>query len=306
LPRGTPSKRATSSSFSTDPVRSLARRGRLKARMLSHRDRSAALDYLSLEPRDNLLLIDMVQSVGGGVSLNEIPPQVIGAWRHGVFEGAASLRPSMVLDTRMREDVREIFLPFLEAIETGLLKSADAVATPLWQQLSGRGRRALIDRRETAYALDPADEVAQPRVPGAIFRRAHEGDLEALVLVARASLREEQRPDPFDGDPTGFRRWVRGRMPRARVVELDSRVVFAGYADVRRPEGWLVQGVYTTPDARRQGCAALGMSGIIREAFSAGADHVQLAVVEGNAPAIALYERLGFRPFSQLRTVLFF
>jgi GNAT superfamily N-acetyltransferase len=287
-------------------VRSLARRNRLKARMLSHRDREAALDYLSRAPRDNLLLIDMVQGVGGGVSASEIPPQVVGAWRQGVFEGAASLRPSMVLDAHMHEEVRELFLPFLEAVETGLLKSADSVATPLWQKLAGRGRKALIDRRETAYALLPSDEVTRPPVPGAIFRPANEGDLEALVLVARASLREEKRPDPFDGDPTGFRRWVRGRMPRARVVERDGNVVFAGYADVRRAEGWLVQGVYTTREARGQGCAAFGMSGIIREAFASGADHVQLAVVEGNAPAIGLYEGLGFQPFSDLRTVLFF
>lgn len=274
--------------------------------MLSHRDREAALEYLSREPRHNLLLIDMVESVGGRALASEIPAQVVGAWRQGAFAGAASLRPSMVLDARMGEDVSELFLPYLEAVETGLLKSAEAVATPLWKKLSGRGRRALIDRLETAYALVASDEVAPPEIPGAVYRRAHDGDLEALVLVARASLREEKRPDPFDGDPTGFRRWVRGRMPRARVVELDSQVVFAGYADVRRPEGWLVQGVYTTPDARRQGCAALGMSGIIREAFASGADHVQLAVVDGNVPAIALYEGLGFRPFSRLRTVLFF
>jgi hypothetical protein len=32
---------------------------------------------------------------------------------------------------------------------------------------------------------------------------------------------------------------------------------------------------------------------------------VQLAVVEGNAPAERLYETLGFQPFARLRTVLF-
>ena len=35
------------------------------------------------------------------------------------------------------------------------------------------------------------------------------------------------------------------------------------------------------------------------------ADHVQLAVVGGNVPAAKLYERLGFSPFGELRTVLF-
>ena len=274
--------------------------------MLSQRDRAAALEYLSRDPRENLPLIDMALSLGGRSAASEIPAQLVGAWRQGLLDGAASLRPSMVLDSKMNEEVRELLLPYLEAVETGLLKSADRVATPLWESLSRRGRRALIDRRESAYALDPQDEVARPDVPGAVVRPAVDADLEALVLIARASLREENRPDPFDGDPTGFRHWVRGRMPRARVVEYESRVVFAGYADVRRSEGWLVQGVYTTPEARGRGFAALGMSRIIREAFSAGADHVQLAVVEGNTPAISLYEGLGFRPFLQLRTVLFF
>jgi ribosomal protein S18 acetylase RimI-like enzyme len=44
---------------------------------------------------------------------------------------------------------------------------------------------------------------------------------------------------------------------------------------------------------------------ICRRAFAAGAEHVQLAVVDGNAAAIALYEQLGFVRFARLRTVLF-
>jgi RimJ/RimL family protein N-acetyltransferase len=32
---------------------------------------------------------------------------------------------------------------------------------------------------------------------------------------------------------------------------------------------------------------------------------VQLAVIEGNEPAERLYERLGFRRFARLRTLLF-
>jgi predicted GNAT family acetyltransferase len=78
------------------------------------------------------------------------------------------------------------------------------------------------------------------------------------------------------------------------VVEWEGALRFVGYADVQRSEGWLLQGVYTWPEARRRGRAA-----------AAGASHVQLAVVEGNAPAEKLYEKLGFRPFARLRTVLF-
>ena len=82
-------------------------------------------------------------------------------------------------------------------------------------------------------------------------------------------------------------------------------MVFVAYADVRRPEGWLIQGVYTWPEVRRRGYARRGMDSIIREAFASGASHVQLAVVDGNEPAAALYRELGFESFAELRTILF-
>src|SRR4029453_1902848 len=130
-------------------------------------------------------------------------------------------------------------------------------------------------------------------------------DLDGLVQAARASLREEHRPDPFEGDPDGFRRWVAGRIPRASVVDLDGALRFAGYADVQRSEGWLLQGVYTWPEARRRGLAAAGVADLCRRAREAGAAHVPLALVAGNTAAERLYESLGFRTFARLRTILF-
>ena len=47
------------------------------------------------------------------------------------------------------------------------------------------------------------------------------------------------------------------------------------------------------------------MDSVIREAFASGAGHVQLAVVEGNERAMALYRHLGFESFAELRTILF-
>jgi RimJ/RimL family protein N-acetyltransferase len=136
-------------------------------------------------------------------------------------------------------------------------------------------------------------------------REAQSRDLDLLVDAARASLREEDRPDPFKGDPVGFRRWVRGRMPRATVAEVEAAVRFVGYADVQCERGWLLQGIYTWPRHRRRGLAAAGVSVLCRNAFAAAADHVQLSVVAGNTAAEGLYERLGFRPFARLRTILF-
>jgi ribosomal protein S18 acetylase RimI-like enzyme len=56
---------------------------------------------------------------------------------------------------------------------------------------------------------------------------------------------------------------------------------------------------------RRRGFAAAAMSGLVDEALEAGAEHIQLAVIEGNEPALNLYRKLGFYSFARLRTVLF-
>lgn len=277
---------------------------RTRAQLVTARDRDAVLVHLAREARHNLLLTEMVAGVGQPASPSELPPQVVAAWRGGEIAGVAALRPSIVLDVAMEREALDACLPLLASIETGLIKSSPRVVTPLWEGLRARGRRALIDRNETAYAL-PRVAWVEPASELAPIREARATDLDQLVEAARFSLREESRPDPFDGDPVGFRRWVRGRLHRARVVEADGRLAFVGYADVRRPEGWLIQGVYTWPERRGQGFARAGMAGLIREALAAGADHVQLAVVEGNLPAIRLYEGLGFEPFSELRTILF-
>jgi predicted GNAT family acetyltransferase len=185
------------------------------------------------------------------------------------------------------------------------MKSARPGVDYAWSALRRRtGRRALLDRLETAYALRAAGARLRA-VCGARARPALASDLEALVVAARESLREEERPDPFGGDLRSFRRWVRGRVSRARVVECEGRVGFVAYADVQRPEGWLIQGVYTWPEFRRRGLAAVGVSDLCREAFATGASHVQLAVVEGNVAGRRLYDGLGFEPFGELRTILF-
>lgn len=277
----------------------------LRASLLGPRDRDRALERLRATAPFDLLLMELVAGVGRGIRRGEVAPEIIALWRGREIASLAAVRPTVVLAHDMPAEGIELVLPFLDRLHTGLLKSGRPRADELWERLERRGRRATVDRTETAYIrrLD----VAGPRAcePVHPVRPAEADDLEALVHAARASLREEQRPDPFDGDPTGFRRWVLSRVPRARIVEQGGTPQFVAYADVRRPEGWLVQGVYTWPAARRHGLARCGMIELVAEAKTAGAAHVQLAVVDGNTAAIALYEQLGFEAFDSLRTVLF-
>jgi RimJ/RimL family protein N-acetyltransferase len=278
---------------------------RLTVRRLRPRERDAALARLAPEPRDNLLLLDAIHALGSAAVPGESRSDVIVALDGRAIAGVASLQPSLAVEAGADPDVLTAFLPHLASIGAGLLKVGAPTAEPIWRALRRAGRRAVLDRYETAYALAPAEAESVSAPAAARVRPAITADLEALVHAARASLREESRPDPFEGDPDGFRRWVAGRIARATVVEWNGTLAFVGYADVQRGEGWLLQGVYTWPEARRRGLAAAGVSALCRRAEDAGARHVQLAVVEGNTPAESLYERLGFRPFGRLRTILF-
>jgi len=278
----------------------------LKAHLVRRAEREAVVEHLALDAPGNLLLLDLAARLGSAPAPGELRTEIAVARRGRGIAGVVGLRPSVVFDTGADEAAVEAFLPFLETLGVGLVKSAAGLVDSLWQQLERRApRRTLVDRYETAYVLRREHAALLPRGRGSAARPGRSGDLESLTYAARESLREEGRPDPFTGDVRSFRRWVAGRVPRARVVECEGQVVFAGYADVQRSEGWLLQGVYTWPEVRGRGFATGGVSDLCHEAFEAGAEHVQLAVVEGNAPGERLYERLGFERFTRLRTILF-
>jgi RimJ/RimL family protein N-acetyltransferase len=280
------------------------RRAEVTTRALRARDRARAQARLRPRARDDLFLMDLVGRVGVPVAV-EADAEALGAWCGGELVGVASLRPTVAIESGADGAVLEALLEPLSALGAGLVRSPARLVEPLWQRLAARGRRALVDRTETSLVLEPSALRAAAPPAGVSIRPARAGDLEALVEAARASLREEGRPDPFLGDPRGFRRWVAARVPRALVAESERRIAWVGYADVRLAEGWLLQGVYTWPEARRRGVAASGVTALCQQAFADSAEHVQLSVVEGNAPALALYDRLGFRPHALLRTLLF-
>jgi len=277
----------------------------LTVRPLRVRDRGAALRHLDRAARLNLSLIDLVLRLGTPSRRGEGRAELLAAYRGRELVGVAALHPSMTLDATVGREALEAFFPYLAGVGSGLVKSSEEVVDPLWEWLRSHGRHALLDRIETGYTLEARHARLVDAGGGIRVRGARARDLDLLVDAARASLREESRPDPFEGDPVGFRRWVRGRVPRATVAEAEKAVRFVGYADVQCERGWLLQGIYTWPRYRRRGLAAAGVSVLCRNAFTAAADHVQLSVVEGNTAAEGLYQRLGFRPFARLRTILF-
>ncbi len=278
----------------------------VESRLVGLADRETALHFLSRDAVANLFLLDLAARLGKPPSPGEARTKIVAAWRGDEIVGMAGLHPTVILDANAGQEAVEAFIPYLDRIKVGLVKSLVPTVDVLWREFSARcSRRVIVDRIEIAYALYEADWKRIEPIAAEPARRATDLDLDDLVVAALESLREEGRPDPFVGNAEGFRCWVRGRVARARVVELEGRVAMVGYADVQRREGWLLQGIYTWPSCRQRGLASFGVSELCHEAFAAGANHVQLAVVEGNTAAQRLYEGLGFRPFAKLRTILF-
>jgi len=277
----------------------------VEAYRLGREDRAAALSFLARDPLANLFLLDLATRLGAPPLPGDVRSEMVGAWRGGELVAVAALRPTVAL-TDAPSEVLEDFLPYLDPLGVGLVKSSVEAVDTLWRHLGrGRKRRVLLDRLETAYVVRAGEARLTDVRPHERVRAATPEDLGPLIVAARESLREEDRPDPFSGDVRSFRRWVRGRVPRARVVESGGRIVCVGYADVRLREGWLLQGIYCWPEVRRQRFASTGVSDLCCEAFVAGAEHVQLAVVDGNEAGRRLYEGLGFKSFGKLRTILF-
>lgn len=278
---------------------------RLDIRLMEAGDRNFVLSRLLQKPQENLLLIDAAYKVGVPLPAGEPAVRVLMAESEGHLVGVASLQPVLAVESDIEEAVFSKLLPHLSSISSGLLKVRIAVADSLWPLLESSGRRKVLDRIEQGFAVRGGD-LRPTEVPnGGRLRDPRENDLPDLVEAARLSLKEEDRRDPFDGNPHAFRGWVESRISRARIIDCEGELCFVGYADVQLPSGWLLQGIYTPNPYRRSGFAAAGVSDLCQRAFSSGASHVQLAVVRGNEPAERLYRKLGFRETERLRTILF-
>lgn len=77
-------------------------------------------------------------------------------------------------------------------------------------------------------------------------------------------------------------------------LRVDGAVMAIGRATVER--GWVgITSLETRPEARRQGLARQVIAALVAHGRAQGARHAFLQVSSGNAPALALYDRLGLR-----------
>lgn len=188
--------------------------------------------------------------------------------------------------------------PFLRSIV-----GPSRVVAALWSRIERWHRPPVLTRdRQPLYALWPH---ALERIDDVGVRLAR---LEETTLISDHSanmIEGELGYDPRD-QRASFVASVR------RAIELgwwwvwvvDGEVRFQCNIGARTPATAQIQGVWTPPKLRGKGYATRALAAIARRLL-ADCPTVSLYVNDFNAPAIALYERLGFTHVGELATYLF-
>jgi len=150
---------------------------------------------------------------------------------------------------------------------------------------------------------------AAPRAaPDPLVRRVRPEELNVLLPASVAMFTEEVGVSPLGPDG--------GSAYRARVGELigagrafarieDGQVMFKAEIGAVTPQVCQVQGVWVRPELRGRGLAVAGMAAVVQEALRSIAPVVSLYVNDFNAPARAVYRRVGFTETATLMSILF-
>ena len=146
----------------------------------------------------------------------------------------------------------------------------------------------------------------EPELGGTGLRAATLGDLALLVPVCAAAHAEELGIDPLARDPDGFHWRTRAQIEDGRswIWRDDGAILFKAEASAWTPHAVQLQQVWTDPEARGHGYAARGLRDLCRLLLEL-VPTVCLFVRRENAPAIALYDRVGMRRVLEYRSILF-
>lgn len=228
-----------------------------------------------------------------------------GAWAGIVYLGGTSgaVLPVGEDDEAMRA-LGKLAVERLPRPQRFQIIGARCAVDPFVERFARSGLVPRLDREQTYMALAPGDLPAFERLPE--LRHATRDDM-ALVYESGAELRaEELEEDPRLVDPIGYRRRVEDECRDAHtwLWIAANGLRFRTSVSAVTADSAQVSGVYTPPGHRGRGYARRALSEVCVRLFAASRT-VSLFVNDSNAPAIALYRRMGFRDRGAWRSLFY-
>jgi GNAT superfamily N-acetyltransferase len=268
----------------------------LKVRPLTTGDRDALLQFVDRDPvRDcfiaSRVLHDGALTAGGWGPLWG----AFGGERSAALTGVLHVGPNMVPAVETADA-----LDALASVAAGpgparMVVGERGCIERLWSLIAGSyAAPREIRSRQFVYHMT-ADQLVIP--PGNMMAaHAARSDEDEVMRVSAAMHLEEMGEDPLTIDPAGYRRRVRTLINRnwTFIARAEGRIAFKMDIGCAGDRVGQIQGVYTPPELRGRGLATAGMAACCALAFGQF-PILSLYVNDFNHPAVALYERLGFR-----------
>jgi ribosomal protein S18 acetylase RimI-like enzyme len=277
-----------------DRARQAARPSRFQVRPLGREDEAAALEALDRNPVRDVFIASRILHDGALSSLG--PSPLWGAFDEGRLRGLLHVGPNLVPATDDEAACEALANAAGGLYPTRMLVGERATVELLWSIVgSSYPAPREVRRRQFVYAVDPDQLAPDPKAGPGVGRLAERSDEDRVLELSAAMYTEEMGENPLARDPDGYRRRVRMLISRGwtYVYDAGGRLQFkmdVGCASHRTAQ---IQGVYVPPALRSRGVGTTAMTACCNLAFSRH-PNLSLYVNDFNAPAIALYERIGF------------
>jgi RimJ/RimL family protein N-acetyltransferase len=269
----------------------------LEVRLLGRPDERATLAYLDRQPARDVFIASRV--LNDGVLRAPGWSPLWGAFSTGSGElvGVIHVGPNVVPAIDDSEVCDALAPAAAGSAATRMLVGERLAVERLWEMIGTtypppREVRA----RQYVYAVDPGTLVRPRGARAGVARLATPADEERVLLLSAAMYTEEMGENPLARDPSGYRRRVQILTARGwtYVYEVGGDLQFKMDVGCASDRGAQIQGVYVPPAVRGQGMGTEAMAACCELAFGRH-PALSLYVNDFNAPAVALYERLGFQ-----------
>lgn len=267
----------------------------LEIRLLGRSDEQAALGFLDRQPARDVFIASRVLNDGVLRAPGWSP-----LW--GAFAGSGELLGIIHVGPNVVPAIDDVAI--CEALApaaagsaaTRMLVGERLAVERLWELIGPTyGAAREIRARQYVYSVDP-DSLAATAAARGVARLATPVDEERVLHLSAAMYTEEMGENPLARDPSGYRRRVQILTARGwtYVYDVGGDLQFKMDIGCASNRGAQIQGVYVPPEVRGRGMGTVAMAACCNLAFERHPT-LSLYVNDFNAPAVALYERLGFR-----------